>query len=381
MRIEIPIVFLQGILSFFSPCILPIIPLYIGYLSVDDTHNQKRMFINTTFFILGISFAFFILGLGFSTLGQFFINYQTTFTIVGGIIIILVGLMQLFNTLVGKRELRLPIKINVIKMNPITALVMGFTFSFAWTPCVGPTLTSVLIMVSNSETQLEGIILMGIYTLGFILPFIIVGAFTTKCLEMLQKYNTIVKYTVKLGAIIIILIGVMMVTDSFNIPSTFADLEVTDNVIDDNLAPDFELVDQYNKMHKLSEYKGKVVVLNFWATWCPPCVMEMPDIEQLFIDYGLNEQDVVILGVAFPSDENAYTQEGTKQEIIKFLQNNEYTYPTVMDMTGLLGYYYNISAYPTTFIIGADGVVIGYIPGMITYDLMNEIINIALEEN
>ncbi len=418
-------VFLQGILSFLSPCVLPIIPLYMGYLSggtisvnEDGTKNysQRKVILNTLFFIIGVSFAFFLLGLGFSTAGKFFTDNQMLFSRIGGILVILLGLVQLgiFDKPFSGKEFKLPIKINALNMNPLTALLMGFVFSFAWTPCVGPALSTVLIMVSSANSSTTGLLLMGVYTIGFTLPFMLVGIFTTQCLNFFKKHKSVVAYTAKIGGILMILMGAMMFTGIMNSitgylstfngvvpnventqtenneqepnePSTptekpepttqpIATPEPTDEP-DAIPAIDFELQDQFGNTHKLSDYKGKVVFLNFWATWCPPCREEMPDIQKLYEDYGLNEEDVIILGVASPkSDTNIYTQEQDADYVISFLEENNYTYPTIMDTTGELFYGYGISAMPTTFMIDVDGNVFGYLPGMMTYDIMENII-------
>ncbi|ONI46476.1 cytochrome C biogenesis protein, partial [Candidatus Epulonipiscium fishelsonii] len=394
VTISVVTVFLQGILSFFSPCILPIIPLYMSYLSggvKDSKYNKKVILINTIFFIAGVSFAFFLLGIGFSAFGQFFVQHQILFSRIGGVLIIILGLIQLgvFNQPFGGREFKLPIKINVLKMNPITAFVMGFTFSFAWTPCVGPALSTILIMISSASTTTKGILLMAIYTIGFTLPFLVLGIFTTKCLELLKKHNNIVIYTVKLGAILMIFMGTMMFTGMMNgitgYLSSIGNDMIEQNTTEDNIsskekssqidnektpAIDFELFDQFGNIHTLSDYKGKVIFLNFWATWCPPCVKEMPDIQKLYENYGMNSENVIILGVASPNDQNPYTQERSKEDVINFLEQNEYTYPTIMDINGDLVMQYGISAYPTTFMIDKNGNVFGYVPGMLTYEIM-----------
>ena len=198
-------VFLQGLLSVFSPCVLPLIPLYIGYLSggakmVDEdgtiTYKRSRVMKNTLFFVLGISFAFFLLGFGFTAVGKFFHNYQTLFTRIGGIIIILFGLYQtgLFGENLFYKEHRFHFQPDSLAMNPITALVFGFTFSFAWTPCVGPTLASVLILAASASSSFTGFALIGVYTLGFILPFMAVGLFTKSLLDLFKKYRSVMKY-------------------------------------------------------------------------------------------------------------------------------------------------------------------------------------------
>ena len=346
-------VFVQGLLSFFSPCVLPLVPLYLGYLAgglnmVSDagkaaglsagstaaprdrnvrgeSRRRLRLFLRVFCFTLGISGAFFVLGLGASAAGSFFREQRMLFARIGGILIILFGLYQLgiFGTsrIMGK-EHRLPLRLEKMTMSPVTALIMGFTFSFAWTPCVGPALTSVLLMAGSAQTSLKGFLLIGVYTLGFILPFLAAGLFTAQLLGFFRRHMKIVKYTVKIGGVIMILMGVLMFTGKMNDITGYlstvqngmdtqsgdeqkdggADREGTDGetgngsdsagsgneTADDPasevLAPgyDLELKDQFGKVHTLSDYKGKVIFLNFWATWCGPCRNEMPDIQKLY---------------------------------------------------------------------------------------------------
>ena len=124
--------------------------------------------INTLFFVIGVSFAFFLLGFGFTAAGRFFGSNRTMFARIGGIIVVLFGLFQLgvFGSSVLGQERRLPFRLNQLAMNPLLALVLGFTFSFAWTPCVGPALASVLLMASSATSQGTGFLLIGVYTLG-----------------------------------------------------------------------------------------------------------------------------------------------------------------------------------------------------------------------
>ncbi len=219
------LVFLEGFLSFFSPCVLPLIPVYISYLAgngkktdLDGTiiYERKIVFLNTLFFVLGISSVFFLLGLSFSVLGTFFNKNKVLFSQIGGTIIIIMGLVQLdlvkLNFL--KIEKRIHLELNR-KMNPIIAFIMGFTFSFAWTPCVGPTLSSVLILASNASNAFSGNMLVLIYTLGFVLPFMILGVFTTEALNFFKEKRNLVNYTIKIGGIILVIIGIMTFTGTF----------------------------------------------------------------------------------------------------------------------------------------------------------------------
>lgn len=412
-------VFVQGLLSFFSPCVLPLVPLYVSYLAggakrveADGTirYPRKTVLINTIFFVVGVSFAFFLLGFGFTALGRFFSSNQTWFARISGIIMILFGLYQFgFFGRSGalEREHRLPFRLDRWAMGPVTALVLGFTFSFAWTPCVGPTLGSVLLMASSSGSAGKGFALIGVYTLGFVLPFLAVGLFTGTVLDFFKKHQKVVRYTVKIGAALLILMGIMTITGFMNgitsylstaagemgggaetqesLPpaqSTTPEPEASPAASErpEIPAPDFTLVDQYGEEHTLSDYAGKTVFLNFWATWCGPCQREMPEVQALYEAYGENGEDLIVLGVANPkSDDYPYNQDVSQEEIEQFLADNGYTFPVVMDVTGEVFYNYGIQAFPTTFMIGADGNVFGYVPGALTGDMMESIVRQTME--
>ena len=438
-------VFFQGLVSFFSPCVLPLLPLYIGYLSggtgVRDEngrmhYKRSKVMLHTLFFVIGVSFAFFLLGLGMSALGTFFHSYQAMFARIGGILVMLFGFYQLgvFGTSrVLGQERRLPFQLDKLAMSPVTALIMGFTFSFAWTPCVGPALTSVLIMAASAATRSQGFLLIGVYTLGFVLPFLAVGLFTTTLLEFFKKHRSVVNYTVKIGGVLMIAMGLMMFTGKMNdvtgylsrfgqedntvtessaaageeandggtgesgtdggaggsgldgqagetVPADLPETEAAEETESASgeaeasaLPPalDFELKDQFGNTHKLSDYKGKTVFLNFWATWCPPCKAEMPDIQKIYETYDQEGDDaLIVLGVAGPNVGQEQDEEGIKA----FLEENGYTYPVVMDTTGQLFMQYGVYSLPTTFMIDRDGNVFGYISGSLTEDMMHSII-------
>lgn len=436
--VSVPVftVFLQGLVSFFSPCVFPLIPIYISYLSggtsrkTEDgkvVYQKSKVILHTLFFIAGVSFAFFALGFGFSALGSFFKSNQLLFARIGGALVFLFGLYQLgilgSSDMLG-RERRLPLNLDRLAMSPVTAFLMGFTFSFAWTPCVGPVLASVLLMTASASTTSMGFILIGVYTLGFVLPFLAVGLFTTTLLELFKKHKGVVKYTVKIGGILMMVMGVMMFTGKMNsvtgylselsgqqiaqttepesgtspAPETAAETSAAETTADAaggttavaetskeqteevaNALPaaiDFTLTDQYGNSHTLSDYKGKTVFLNFWATWCPPCRAEMPDIQELYETYDQEGDDaLVILGVASPDIGGEQSEEGVKQ----FLEDNGYTYPVLMDTTGEQFRNYGVFSYPTTFMIDRDGNVFGYVSGQLSKDMMTSIIQQTMD--
>ena len=403
--VSLAAVFIQGILSFLSPCVLPLIPLYMGYLAggtqtVDENgklcYKRSVVMLNTLCFIIGISFAFFLLGLGFTAIGQFFSEYKNIIVVIGGILIILFGLIQLgvikLNAAFSK-ERRFNFNMNG-SLKPLTALVFGFVFSFAWTPCVGPALTSVLLMTSSADTMYKGIFLIGVYTLGFVIPFILLGLFTTTVLEFIKKNKNIVKYTVKIGGALLIVMGLFMIFNVLRTPASNSTVTPNETVSSETPAPspdsseqrelpaaiDFNLPDQNGEYHSLSDYAGKTIFLNFWATWCGPCQKEMPDIQALYEEYGQNTGDVIILGVANPkTSSNPNNSDVSTDEVIQFINDNGYTYPTIMDTTGELFYQYGISSFPSTFMITKDGLVYGYISGMLEKQMMIDIIDQTIE--
>ena len=430
-------VFFQGLLSFFSPCVLPLVPLYLGYLSggikgeVEEADAgaaaaKAKLFFRVLCFTLGISGAFFVLGLGASAAGGFFGEHRMLFARIGGVLIILFGLYQmgLFgSSRVLGEEHRLPFRLEKMTMSPLTALIMGFTFSFAWTPCVGPALTSVLLMAGSAQSSGLGFLLIGVYALGFILPFLAAGIFTAQLLGFFRRHMKVVRYTVKAGGVLMILMGMLMFTGKMNDITGYLSAVQTETVQEDPdrenagdaaeepsdidggadgttgsadegtaddeddkkeeeraLTPaplaDLELTDQFGNVHRLEDYKGKVVFLNFWATWCGPCRNEMPDIQKLYEEYAAqgDEAEVVILGVAGPE----IGQERSAEDIAAFMEENGYTYPVLMDESSEMFMQYGISAFPTTFMIDKDGNVYGYVPGQMTEDIMRSIIDQTL---
>ena len=380
--------FAQGLLSFFSPCVLPLLPVYASYLvgGVPETDengetvwNRRRILINTFFFVLGVSVTLMLLGMVFTALGRFLNRYRAQVNLVCGLIVVFFGLIQLgLIRLRLKKEFRISLRLDRLRMNPAAAFLMGLCFSFSWTPCVGPTLTGVLMSVTAYATRGRGILLMAAYILGFILPFLAVGLFTGAVLRFFRKHRSFVRWSAVVSGVLLVVMGVLIMTGTMGSwSSLISGAAAEEQEPAAYTAPDFTLQDQYGETHTLSAYQGKAVFLNFWATWCPWCIREMPAIEELYHELGENREDVVFLGVAGPGT----VDQVTEQEIVAFLEEHGWTYPVVMDPDGSLFTLYGAQSLPTTWLIRKDGTLMGYVPGAMEKDMMTDVIRQTLESD
>lgn len=379
------LVFIEGLLSFLSPCVLPLLPVYMGYLSgqIDNEtpHAQRKILVLTLCFIIGIFSALLLLNTGINIFSQFFKEHMTFIIRAGGILIILLGIHQLgiikFNTL--EKTFRIQVKKKNIPTY-LFAFGLGFAFSFSWTPCIGPALSSILLLANSSQSFLMSNLLMLTYALGLTIPFLILGIFTNKALHWFSKYKRFVNYSVKIGAVILILIGIMMFTGKGNSISNYvspiAQNETAKEEKEDAKNPPltFALYDQNEQLVSFEDLRGKIIFLNFWATWCPPCVAELGHIQELSEQYK-ESKDVVILTTVLPGDRGV-----SKHDILDFIEENGYTMPVLFDDGTLFGYF-GINSFPTTLMINRDGTPYGYAKGQLTKEMMEKLISQTLAIN
>lgn len=375
-ELSIIVVLLEGLVSFFSPCVLPLLPVYMGILSNssirklnDGKYDSKVLLLNTLSFTLGISTTFFILGTSITVLSRLLKEYSAFITLIGGILVMLMGLFYVgaFKSRLLNKDTRRISKVENATI--LSSFILGFTFSFGWTPCIGTVLTSVLLMASTRSSILSSYILIGVYTIGFILPFIVLAIFYAKLHKRLKWFRNHLDVIKKIGGLIIIVSGLTMSYNGYIAVTDY--IESKSNIVSDGNSIniyDLALKDQYGKEHKLSDYSGKTVFLNFWATWCPPCREEMPYIEELYKE----RDDVAIIGVSIPAEPS-----NGVDSIKSFLSENNYTFPTLLDINGDLGSYFNIMAYPTTIIIDKSGEIDRVVEGSLTKENMEILIDSA----
>jgi len=212
------VAFISGLLSFFSPCILPLVPSYLIFISgitFDDYTGlqsgkyRKIVLIHSLAFIVGFSFVFVALGISSSALGRLLSNYQVYVMRIGGFILIILGLYYL-------DVIKMPFlnreKVFHLKEKPVGlfgSFIIGVTFSLGWTPCVGPALSSILIIASTTENIWEGIYMLGLYSLGLAIPFLISALLFDQLFGLLKKHSSIVKYSMKFLGVLFIVIGIL----------------------------------------------------------------------------------------------------------------------------------------------------------------------------
>ena len=200
MNTTLSVAFLAGLISFLSPCVLPLIPGYISYISgtsLDKIKDRKKnlIFIKTIFFTLGFSFIFIALGSTASFIGKFFLINSNIFRIIAGIVIILFSLqlMQIINFSFMNKDIR--IFTNQYSDNLTFPLLVGAAFGFGWTPCIGPILGSILALAALEENITKGILLLSIYSLGLAIPFIVSGILIDKFLLFSKNFKKYISIT------------------------------------------------------------------------------------------------------------------------------------------------------------------------------------------
>lgn len=213
--VPLPIAFGFGFLSFFSPCILPLIPAYILYITgttMEDELKDKRLFalIRTLGFVIGFTIIFMIMGISASYIGKLFIRNKEIFSKVSGVLIIVFGLnlmgiikLRFINT---EKRVRAPRKIT----NWFSSILMGMAFAAGWTPCFGAVLGSILIYAGSAGTALKGFYLLLAYSIGMAIPFILTAVFINLFSRFLVKTEKIMPYISKVGGVILVIFGLLI---------------------------------------------------------------------------------------------------------------------------------------------------------------------------
>jgi cytochrome c-type biogenesis protein len=218
--ISFPTAFVAGLLSFFAPCVLPLIPAYFTFISGfsleeltenPDAGIRWRVLASTLAYVCGFSLVFILLGASASALGATINIYSDWIRIVGGIVIILFGIH--FLGFIKIKSLNRERKI-AIKNKPLHlagTFLVGMAFGAGWSPCIGPLLGSILILAGNQQTVWQGTLLLTVYSFGLALPFILISIFINSLLVILKRLAGVLKYVTRVAGVLMIVIGLMLI--------------------------------------------------------------------------------------------------------------------------------------------------------------------------
>ena len=217
-----------GLLSFFSPCVLPLIPAYFSFitgLSLDElTENKKetrkKVILSTLFYVAGFSFIFILFGASASFLGGLASQYSWIIRYIGGAMILafglhLLGILNITNLNFEKR-----IHLTKKPVHLMGTFLIGMAFGAGWSPCIGPMLGSILIVAGSQDTVLKGILLLAVYSSGLAVPFLIMSVFINSIIEIMKRATKFIGILNKVSGILLIAIGLLLIFDKFRLLAT-----------------------------------------------------------------------------------------------------------------------------------------------------------------
>lgn len=223
--VGVTISFTAGILSFLSPCVLPLIPSYVSFitgLSLDDVQRSRRIaLIHALLFIVGFTLVFLALGATATVLGRMLLRHRDWVGRIGGVLVIVLGLYLLgvFNLGALARERRVHIANK--PLGYLGTVLVGMAFAAGWTPCIGPILGAVLTYTASSADLNRGLLLLFAYSLGLAVPFVLAALMIDRFMELLKRYRGALVWTSRVSGALLIAIGLLMVTGSMTVLSSW----------------------------------------------------------------------------------------------------------------------------------------------------------------
>ena len=223
--VTVVVAFVAGLLSFLSPCVLPLVPSYVGFLTgmTLDELEQKRgiAFLHGLWFVAGFALVFVLLGAGASALGRLLLEQQKWLGRFGGVLLVLFGLYLLGVLrpafLARERRIHLAQK----PLGYFGSGVVGFTFGAAWTPCIGPILGGILTLAATREGLGAGMGLLAVYALGLAIPFLVTALALDRFLVWFQKFRPYIVWVDRIAGAMLIILGVLLLTDQFTLLATY----------------------------------------------------------------------------------------------------------------------------------------------------------------
>jgi len=213
--------FIGGVLSFLSPCVLPLVPSYLGFLTgmtADEIQvNRRHTLIHALWFVAGFSIIFVVLGATASAVGAMLRQYQTWIGRIGGVVLILFGLYLLgvlkIPFLMRERRLEIAQK----PLGYVGSAFVGVAFGAAWTPCIGPILGAILTLAAAQASVGQGTLLLAVYALGLAIPFLLTALALDRFLVWFQKFRRYIVWVERVAGVMLIVLGILLITDRFTL--------------------------------------------------------------------------------------------------------------------------------------------------------------------
>lgn len=373
-NITITIAFLAGLLSFLSPCVLPLVPGYVSLISgvsIDrlksEDYNARRaarraVIYNSLAFNIGLSMIFLALGAAAGLVGTALITNKWI-RIVGGAVIIAFGLQLIGVLKIGALYKDTRFFSQQKPRGVLGSFTLGMAFAAGWTPCIGPILGGIIGLAATSGGWQSGLLLSTFYAAGLAVPFLATGLFVNRFLSFYTKFRRHLHKVEVVSGVILILIGAAVMTNyTTRLSSLLAWLPNAESILKSKTdapggatsagqtfepAPEVQLQTLDGQAFHLSELRGQIVLLNFWATWCGPCRSEIPVFNEMQRDF--EARGLKVVGVS-PSETN-----DTPELIRDFQKDFKQDYTVLLGGTDVSAKFRNGPGFPVTIIIDREG--------------------------
>ncbi len=410
---------IEGLITFISPCVLPMIPVYVLYFAgAAEGRQAKRTLARALCFVLGFTALFVLLGVFAGTLGALLVQHQRAVNLVCGLVMIVFGLHYAGVMRIGLLDRTVKPDVQVQPRGYLSCALLGAVFAVGWTPCTGPLLGSAMMLAAGKGSVLAGAVLLACYSLGLGLPFVLCALLIDRLKGALAVVKRHYKAVNRVCGVFLILVGLAMMTGLYsrfslmlqsgikpaavNAQQTPEAVEPTVEPIAEptaeptmeptiaptaeaekqaevmgpvrrSMAPDFTCYDDAGNAVSLSDMRGKPVVVNFFASWCGPCKMEMPYFDECYAKYGDRVTFMMVNLCAFGND----TKENGKQMV----ESGGWTFPVYFDTDGEAATTYAIRAMPTTIFVSAEGELKGRHTGMMDRETLEKTVQAMIGED
>jgi cytochrome c-type biogenesis protein len=213
------VAFAAGLLSFLSPCVLPLVPSYVGFLTgmtlPELTGRRRVALVHALLFVGGFSLVFVLLGASATALGSALKYYQVWIARVGGVLVILFGLMCLGAIKLGLLEQERRLHLQHKPVGYLGSALVGVAFGAGWTPCIGPVLGAILSLAATTDSVARGMLLLGVYSVGLAVPFLLAAVAVDSFLEWFQRFRRFLPWVMRVSGVLLIFVGLLMVSGQF----------------------------------------------------------------------------------------------------------------------------------------------------------------------